>query len=44
MTIKEGITVPWDGYLAIVVNEKDKRVKTIYPTRKIKQGEQLWPK
>lgn len=41
MTIREGITVPWDGYVAIVVNERDKRIETIYPARKIKQGEEL---
>ena len=48
ITIREGITVPWPdgnpGYIAVVINETNCIVQTIYPTPKIKKGEKLWPK
>ena len=36
INIRENITVPWDGYYAVVIDRKKKRIQTIYPTRKIK--------
>jgi len=36
INIREGITIPWRGYFAVVIDRKKKRVVTIYPTRKIK--------
>lgn len=36
INIRENITVPWDGYYAVVIDRKRKRIQTIYPTRKIK--------
>ncbi len=44
MTIREGITIPWQGYIAVVIDEKQNRIQSIYPTRKIKKGKKLWPK
>lgn len=48
ITIREGITVPWPGgnpgYIAVVINETNSVVQTIYPTPKIKKGDKLWQK
>lgn len=43
MTIAPNITASWDGYIAVVIDTKTNRIQTIYPTRKIKEGEKLWP-
>lgn len=48
VVIGESITAPWPGgnpgYIAVVINEKNGLIQTIYPTPKMKKGEKLWPK
>jgi len=37
INIREGITAPWNAYVAVVIDGKTGRVRTIYPTRRIKK-------
>lgn len=41
---REGVNVPFNGYFVVVINQSSGRIQTIYPTKKKKRGEKLWPK
>lgn len=41
---REGVNVTFGGYIVVIINQKTGRVQTIYPTKKKKRGESLWPK
>jgi hypothetical protein len=42
--IARGVVGRWSGYIAVIIDDKRGRIQTIYPTRRKKKGERLWPK
>jgi len=44
LTVAHNLVARWNGYIAVVIDQKRGRIQTIYPTYKKKEGEKLWPK